>query len=114
MGGPREGLSHRSANAGAKPNSRILPSAIRVYVAGAMDEKRTKGRQRVLKAATIEFGGGAIDCTIRNWSATGAALEGTRPVGIPAHFTLFVPADGRHWPCRVVWRKEKRIGVAFE
>jgi hypothetical protein len=35
-------------------------------------------------------------------------------VGIPAHFTLFVPADGRHWPCRVVWRKVKRIGVAFE
>jgi hypothetical protein len=80
----------------------------------AMDEKRTRGRQRVLKAATIEFGGGAIDCTIRNWSATGAALDVSSPVGIPAHFTLFVPADGRHWPCRVVWRKEKRIGVTFE
>jgi hypothetical protein len=79
-----------------------------------MDEKRTTGRQRVLKAATIEFGGGAIDCTIKNWSASGAALEVTSPVGIPAHFTLFVPADGRHWPCRVIWRKEKRIGVAFE
>lgn len=78
------------------------------------EEKRTIPRQRVLKAATIEFGGGAIDCTIRNWSATGAALDVTSPVGIPAHFTLFVPADGRHWACRVVWRKEKRIGVVFE
>jgi hypothetical protein len=63
-------------------------------------------------AATI--GGGAIDCTIRNRSAIGAALDVTSPEGIPAHFTLFVPADGRHWPCRVVSRKEKRIGVAFE
>jgi hypothetical protein len=77
-------------------------------------EKRTTSRQRVLKAATIEFGGGAIDCTVRNWSASGAALEVISPVGIPGHFTLFVQADGRHWPCRVVWRKEKRIGVVFE
>jgi hypothetical protein len=77
-------------------------------------EKRTTSRQRVFKAGTIEFGGGAIDCTIRNWSASGAALDVTSPVGIPAHFTLFVPADGRHWSCRVVWRKEKRIGVTFE
>lgn len=79
-----------------------------------MGEKRSINRQRVLKAATIEFGGGAIDCTIRNWSAIGAALDVTSPVGIPTHFTLFVPADGRHRPCRVVWRKQKRIGVAFE
>lgn len=77
-------------------------------------EKRTTSRQRVLKAATIEFGGGAIDCIVRNWSVSGAALEVISPVGIPAQFTLFVQADGRHWPCRVVWRKEKRIGVVFE
>jgi hypothetical protein len=63
-----------------------------------MDEKHITGRQRVLKAATIEFGGGAIDCTIRNWSAIGAALDVSSPLGISAHFTLFVPADGRHWP----------------
>ena len=77
-------------------------------------ERRTTFRQRVLKAGTIEFGGGAIDCTIRNWSAPGAALDVTRPVGIPAHFTLFVPADGRHRACRVAWRKDRRIGVTFE
>ena len=47
-------------------------------------------------------------------AAIGAALDVSSPVGIPAHFTLFVPADGRHWPCRVIWRKERRIGVAFE
>jgi hypothetical protein len=77
-------------------------------------EKRRTSRQRVLKAATIEFSGGAIDCTVRNWSASGAALEVISPVGIPERFTLFVQADGRHWPCRVVWRKEKRIGVVFD
>ena len=57
-----------------------------------MDERRDKARHRVLKAGTIEFGGGAIDCTIRNFSETGAALDVTSPVGIPDHFTLFLLA----------------------
>ncbi|OAF00700.1 pilus assembly protein PilZ [Bradyrhizobium centrolobii] len=78
-----------------------------------MDERRSKARHRVLKAGTIEFGGGAIDCTVRNFSHTGAALDVTSPVGIPEHFTLFIQADGTHLSCRVVWRKEKRIGVQF-
>jgi hypothetical protein len=68
-----------------------------------------------LKAGRITFGGGAaIDCTIRNLSETGAALEVTSPVGIPEHFTLVFEADHSHLACRVVWRKEKRIGVHFE
>jgi hypothetical protein len=79
-----------------------------------MDEHRITSRHRVLKAGTIEFGGGAIDCTVRNLSGTGAALNVTTPVGIPDHFTLVLSADGSHQACRVVWRKEKRIGVAFE
>jgi PilZ domain len=67
-----------------------------------------------MKAGTIEFGGGAIDCTVRNLSDAGAALDVTSPVGIPEQFTLVVQADGAHLPCRVVWRKEKRIGVKFD
>ena len=78
-----------------------------------MDERRDKARHRVLKAGTIEFGGGAIDCTIRNLSGTGAALDVSSPVGIPDHFSLFVQADGTHLACTVIWRKEKRIGVRF-
>ncbi|WP_128923162.1 PilZ domain-containing protein [Bradyrhizobium guangxiense] len=78
-----------------------------------MDERRDKARHRVLKAGTMEFGGGAIDCTVRNLSDAGAALDVTSPVGIPEHFTLFLQADGTHRSCIVVWRKEKRIGVKF-
>jgi hypothetical protein len=77
------------------------------------EERRDKARHRVLKAGTIEFGGGAIDCTVRNFSNTGAALDVTSPVGIPEHFTLSIKADGAHLACTVVWRKEKRIGVRF-
>lgn len=77
-----------------------------------MNEHRIAARHRVLKGASIEFGGGAIDCTIRNISETGAALDVTSPIGIPAQFTL--AADGTYRACRVVWRKERRIGVTFE
>jgi hypothetical protein len=77
------------------------------------DNHRIAPRHRVLKAGTIEFGGGGIDCTVRNVSDTGAALEVTSPVGIPERFTLVVPQDNIAKPCRVMWRKEKRIGVAF-
>lgn len=79
-----------------------------------MNENRSAQRRRVLKAGTIEFGGGAIDCTVRNMSGTGAALDVSSPVGIPDRFNLILPADGRHMPCHVVWRKEKRIGIAFD
>ena len=79
-----------------------------------MAENRIAPRHRVLKAGTIEFGGSAIDCTVRNLSETGAALEVASPLGIPTQFTLVLPTDGLHRCCHVVWRKERRIGVAFD
>jgi hypothetical protein len=79
-----------------------------------MEEHRVTQRRRLLKAGTISFGGGAIDCTVRNLSETGAALDVISPVGIPDRFTLLIEAEHSHRPCRVVWRKEKRIGVHFE
>ena len=76
-----------------------------------MDEHRTTPRRRLLKSGKISFGGGAIDCTVRNLSETGAALEVASPVSIPEDFTLEIEAD--HVPCHVVWRKWSRIGVHF-
>lgn len=78
-----------------------------------MSENRIVARKRVLKAGTIEFSGGAIDCTIRNLSETGAALSVESPVGIPSEFNLIVAADHVNRACTVVWRKEKRIGITF-
>jgi hypothetical protein len=58
---------------------------------------RSAVRNRVLKSATIEFGGGALTCVVRNWSNTGAMLD-VSPIGIPEHFTLLdqeMAAEGR-------------------
>ena len=78
------------------------------------DETRIAPRRRVLKSGAITFGyGAAISCTVRNVSVTGAALEVESPVGIPSDFDLVVETDGIKRSCRVVWRKERRIGVTF-
>lgn len=79
-----------------------------------MDEGRKAPRHRVLKAGTIVFGGGGISCMVRNLSNTGAALDVSSPVGIPDIFTLVLEVEATKLQCRVVWRKETRIGVVFE
>lgn len=77
------------------------------------DHRRAQ-RFRVFKAGTIEFGGNAIPCTVRNLSASGAALEVNSPLWFPDRFTLAIASDRSLRPCHVVWRRERRIGVAFE
>jgi hypothetical protein len=80
-----------------------------------MNEHRISQRHRVLKGGTITFNGGAgISCTVRNLSETGAALEVASPVGIPDRFTLVFENGQNAKPCHIVWRKEKRIGIAFD
>lgn len=79
-----------------------------------MLETRRSPRYLVLKVGSIEFGGGAIDCTVRNISATGAAIEVEGQTGIPARFILVVPGYGLQLPCHIVWRRPYRIGVVFD
>jgi len=79
-----------------------------------MDPHRIAARRRILKAGSIECGGGVIDCIVRNLSETGAALEVVSPLYIPDRFTLMVRTDQLKRPCHIVWRKAKRIGVAFD
>jgi len=80
-----------------------------------MAERRVALRQRMLKAGTITFNrAGGISCMVRNMSSTGALLEVESQVGIPDRFTLLIESDCLRRPCRVAWRKNKRLGVAFE
>jgi len=79
-----------------------------------MAESRDAPRLRTFKGGSIMFGvAAAIDCTIRNMSQTGAALEVDSPVGIPDEFTLLIKPEFVKRNCRVAWRSAKRIGVRF-
>ncbi|WP_236843030.1 PilZ domain-containing protein [Bradyrhizobium icense] len=80
----------------------------------AMVETRIAPRVRVMKPAKIDYGGDKYPCIVRDISSTGAALDFSELIRIPNEFTLILPDDKLRLPCRVVWRKEYRLGVVFD
>jgi hypothetical protein len=79
-----------------------------------MEERRAAPRRRVFKAGSIEFDGASIDCTIRNLSPVGASLDIASPVGIPHEITLNLVTHRMRQHGYIVWRRERRVGVAFK
>lgn len=77
-------------------------------------ERRASSRKTVLMSGAIEFAGSNINCLISDISISGAALEVTSPHDIPERFNLVFKADATQIPCRVIWRQDERIGVAFD
>ena len=76
-------------------------------------ELRKTKRRRVLDTGLIRFGDMSICCVVGNLSDAGAALDIGSQVGIPNQFTLIVFPQKKIYSCAVVWRKDRRIGVAF-
>jgi PilZ domain len=78
-----------------------------------MDEHRTSPRRRVLKSGQIAFSDKVpkLECMVRNVSDTGACVQISTTVGMPTSFGLLI--DGVRHNCRVVWRTDTRLGVAF-
>jgi hypothetical protein len=79
----------------------------------AMENARQSVRQRVLKSGTIRFGDVAVPCVVRNLSTAGVALDVGSQDGVPDQFTLIVHTENKIYSCTVVWRKGRRLGVAF-
>jgi hypothetical protein len=78
-----------------------------------MDDNHVTRRQKVIKAGTISFDGSGIGCLVRNMSVGGANLEVESQIGIPSSFELVISVEHSNHHCHVVWRKGRRIGVAF-
>lgn len=80
-----------------------------------MLERRKEVRRRTLKTGRIIFNNrfSSIDCAVRNLSDHGAMLLVAGPHGIPDRFLLEMEEGMAEHACRVIWRDEKRIGVAF-
>jgi hypothetical protein len=76
-------------------------------------EQNSSHSTRIPKSGSISFGRSKADCLIRSISAYGAALDIAGDEKIPDEFALTVIPDGGPRRCSVVWRKEKRIAVAF-
>ena len=79
-----------------------------------MEDKRQLRRTRAWKVGTISFAGSVISCTVRNLRKSGATLDVLiSPLGVPREFTLVISSDHVRHECRIVWVKEKRMGVSF-
>jgi hypothetical protein len=82
-----------------------------------MVETRIAPRYKVDKRAIAEYGGDKYPCTVRDLSATGAAIEFSDPVRvipIANAFNLIMPDDGLKLPCHIVWKRDYRMGVTFD
>ena len=79
-----------------------------------MIERRDSPRYRVLKRGLLAFGGGGVECTVRNLSASGARVDVAAPADIPGQFHLVIEADQFIRRGRPVWNNERQIGIAFE
>jgi hypothetical protein len=67
---------------------------------------------------TAAAGGGTVEarathCPFFRDFGGGAALEVVNNAATPARFVLAMPGDGLQLPCRAVWRRDRRIGIAF-
>jgi hypothetical protein len=82
-----------------------------------MVETRTAPRYRLDKPAIAEYDGDKYSCTARDLSTTGAAIEFPEPVSvipIAQAFTLIMRDDGLRLACRIVWKRDYRMGVTFD
>lgn len=77
-------------------------------------ERRSETRRRVFKGGVITFQGAGVDCTVRNMSGGGAALDVSDTAIVPRKFSLAIKADGFKASCRVIWTNGPRFGVAFD
>ncbi len=77
-------------------------------------ERRSETRRRVFKGGVITFNGAGVDCTVRNISTRGAALDVANAAMIPPRFNLAIKADDFIARCRMVWNNGQRVGIAFD
>ena len=80
-----------------------------------MQERRRFERTKVLKKAKIIFAHSEplIDCVVFDLSTGGAGIQVENPAAIPDEVELTFDAARTLRACRVAWRSESRIGVAF-
>jgi hypothetical protein len=80
-----------------------------------MDDRRDVKRTRVLRSAKIIVPrrSPVIHCTVQNITSGGACLKLANTYGVPLTFDLTFEHGRTRRSCRVVWRTDDKLGVAF-
>ena len=79
-------------------------------------ERRDVTRTRMSRSAKIipPHRGSMIHCTVQNITSSGACLKLANTYGMPETFELTFEQGRTRRACRVVWRTNEELGVAFE
>jgi len=79
-------------------------------------EQRIYGRRRVKLPGKIVFGNGsfALDCTIRDLSASGARIAVPNPDELPEQFILIEPKNFFAFYVSVEWHRSNLVGLSFD
>ncbi len=80
-----------------------------------MQDNRRVTRTRTFKGANIILNDDShlFDCTVINLTNLGSCVQVPSTVGIPDVFTLSFDCARSSRRCRVIWRTERKLGVAF-
>lgn len=78
-----------------------------------IEEKRKHQRTEINEPAYVSAGGSVMRCVVKNISPEGAAIDVDNPAFVPGQFRLVMASDSSTHDCRVIWIREKRIGLAF-
>jgi hypothetical protein len=78
-----------------------------------MQDRRSVKRTHMLKHGKIIAQSATIDCMIYDLTNSGAGLRISPGEAVPDHFELIFDSALFSRKCRVQWRNNERLGVAF-
>ncbi len=80
------------------------------------EDRRKEMRHRVFKGGKLTFnrGYGALECVVRNLSASGARLRFGETSGVPARFDLQIAGEPGIRSAQVRWRSLTDAGIEFD
>lgn len=78
-------------------------------------ERRRETRRPVELSSVCEFDHGQqkMECKVIDLSNSGAQLSVEQAAKLPEYFTLYILPLNMVLDCRVMWRKENKMGVYF-
>jgi hypothetical protein len=79
-----------------------------------VSERRIAGRQAAGVAAKAIFAQGTKECTVIDFSDTGARVRLIGFTALPDQFELYIPERKTSVSCTVQWRLNDELGVLFD
>ena len=81
-----------------------------------MLDRRQSPRDKVIYGGIAEIGehGATRDCVVRNFSENGAGIEFSNVIKLPEkQMSLTIARKGRSFLAKIIWWRDKFVGVAF-